>query len=217
MPRQSKRLLPFGLTLGIVALTAVLIACFAGPQEGNAPVEPRQQAGTALPSVQEVPNLLETSNRTELSLCVDGAGGFTPAQAQVQLVRQALDGAVAVVPSLPTEYGQRAVSAGCPPPTAMIGRPVPEDEPWTGVVRVGAGAPRDPSLHRLFVYFVSPDAYALHFGAKPYFRTIAEEMCQVDECWGVTGALYVSPSITADTLREALIDNLNLRPLLEQQ
>lgn len=215
MPRQSNRLLLGGLTLGTFALTGVLIACFVGTQEGDAPVA--TPGGTPLSHVDFQPgSLLFTTNRTQLSLCVEGAGGFSVAQAEVELVRRALEDAVAVVPSLPAEYAQRSVSAGCPLATALIGRLVPEDEPWTGVVRVGVGTSRDPSLHRLFVYFVSPDAYAAHFGTRPYFRTTAEDICEVDECGGVTSALYVPPSITPGTLREALFNNLNLRPLLEE-
>jgi len=114
----------------------------------------------------------------------------------------------------------RAAIHGCPPPTAIIGRLLKDDEVNVGSVLVGGPGEPAPSEERLFVYFVSPDVFAESFGTRPYFRTIAETFCGElggDNCGGVTTALYVPPSITADALRQALIDRLNLRPLMNQE
>ena len=92
-----------------------------------------------------------------------------------------------------------------------------DDETTVGVVQVGEGGTRPPSDYTLFVYFVSEDAYVQSFGTRPYFSSTAEIFCVGDVCPGVTTALYVPTSIGADTLRQALVDNLNLGPLMNSE
>ena len=166
-------------------------------------------------------SLLFASNRTMLSLCVDGAGGLTVSDEQVATVAEALELAIASVPDPPNEYRERRVSRGCPAPSAMeslqsgLSRKGRLDEQdWTfGDLIIGqSGAPSEPSPHRMFVYFVSPDLYSQSFSAEPYFRATAETICEGDVCGGVTTALYVRSSATAEVLQTAFLRLLNLTP-----
>jgi hypothetical protein len=69
-----------------------------------------------------------------------------------------------------------------------------------------------PSEHGVFVYFVSPEAYASSFGSEPYGLAEEEIFCRLDFCIGVTPGLYVSTSISGDVLGQGLLKALGLLP-----
>ncbi len=164
-------------------------------------------------------NLLFTTNRTVLSICVDGAEGYTVTPDDLDGVRLALEDAIRRTAEPPTEYGVRVVVEGCPEPRApsyvisTSGADRLDENDWNiGDVIIGdRGAPPEPSPHRLFVYLVPPDVYTGYFVAEPYFRHTAESLRSGDEFIGVTGAVYVRSSISHQDVRAALMHNLNLR------
>ena len=72
--------------------------------------------------------------------------------------------------------------------------------------------PDVPSRHRVFIYFLSPEAYASSFGSEPCGLADEEVFCRRDLCWGVTIGLYVSTSISSDLLGQGLLKTLGLLP-----
>ena len=153
--------------------------------------------------------LLLSEERCSLSLCVDGAGGETVSDGQVETVRDRLESVLAGVSSLPPEYGKRAVVRGCPPAGGLTAAPVdPGERPMGAVLR----DPDVPSEHRVFVYFLSPEAYAASFGGETYGLATEEMFCRLDQCWGVTLGLYVSTSLSSELLGQGLLKALGLLP-----
>ncbi len=148
-----------------------------------------------------------------VSVCVDGAGGIDASDTEVELVRQALDTALAGATHIPgADTVPRRVVEGCPPPLALTGQPksysaeVPMR--WLGPTEV-------PSPHVLFVYFVGSEMYRDEFHDLPdfvYFTGDAERRCDRDiggdpanlrdgdDCSLLTQALYLPPSPDLDAL-----------------
>ena len=100
---------------------------------------------------------------------------------------------------------------GCPPPSSLSGSP-----PTDALERrrnldqaVWIWPPATPSLHRLFIYVMPPEAYAAYFGDDPYAVGTSELLCSGDVCAAVTGSLYI-PSASSDTLRQGLSSALGL-------
>jgi len=231
-----KRRLPPALGTLLVLLTFVLLVmgCSGAARESTerrtAP-QPDARAPTGTPTgltevdpvgargnVTFTTTILATSNRSHLSVCVDGAGGFSISGAEVERVRQALDSGLG---SLGEEYihapkyrQEAEVSRGCPPPTSALTADELGEQSRTRYgdllvdpvsVRVPAGDA--PSEHRVFVYFVPPDVYGAAFGAKPYAMGSAEFLCGAGyNCAEVTTALYVTPLVDADVLSDAALD-----------
>jgi hypothetical protein len=152
---------------------------------------------------------LLSPTRTHLSLCVEGAGGYSISGEDVTAVQAALDEGLAEQPVIPLEFEQREVMSGCPPPSEPLG---------TSTMILGLYAPHygdgddGPSEHRLFVYKTTTEVYRATFGSQPYAKGSAEFVCEGDACRGVTTAVYIPTSASDATLIEALLDGLLLRP-----
>ncbi|MCH8994961.1 MAG: hypothetical protein IH959_08365 [Chloroflexi bacterium] len=237
-----KRRLPPALGTLLVLLTFVLLVmgCSGAARESTerrtAP-QPDAMAPTGTPTglteadpvgargnVTFTTTILATSNRSHLSVCVDGAGGGTATATDVAQVRQALDTGLANLEGVYTTAADYrlgiTVSAGCPPPTAALTADELGEQSRTRYgdllvdpvsVRVPAGGA--PSEHRVFVYFVPHDVYGAAFGAKPYAMGSAEFLCGAGyNCAEVTTAQYVTPSVNADVLSDAALDAIGFLP-----
>lgn len=203
-----KRLVLFGLVAAVLGTGAYFAVQFAVAQVGH----------------ESAINYLRTDNRTQLSVCVDGAGGLVVSDAEVEKVRQTLDEALnsfpnvppaylddlqIAAPQVPPQYLQRQVVSGCPAPRALTATPSnPSD--WSFDFGVVVPGPEAASEHRVFVYFVQGDAYAASFANAPYATTVEEFVCGGDVCEGVTRGLYVPAGVPGDALQEGLLFALNL-------
>lgn len=197
MSIRRKRLVGGLLVAAVLATVGVLVARFAGAQEDP----------------QVTHNPLITTNRTHLSICVDGARGYAVSQQEVTWLREALDDALNNSPLTPPEFAQRELVTGCPSPPAALTEDNPNfHELWQALVH-GVGWPvvDTPSPHLVFVYLVPPEFYESKFDI-PYLVGNADRTCEVDTCVPLTVALYLSPAIESQMLREALLDSLGLLP-----
>jgi hypothetical protein len=104
MKRNLAATILFGLVLALAA------AC-ASASEQPSPTQHEPTLG----------GVLLVSNRSQLSICVDGGAGLGVSESDVDRVRGALTDALAEADSVPTEYSDWRVSQGCPPPVALIG------------------------------------------------------------------------------------------------
>ena len=195
---RLKRVVFVGAGLLAVAVVGFAVAQFAGAQDGEVTTGPP----------------LGLSNRDVLSVCVEGGGGASVGDAEVRAVSDALGSGLDAVGETRPEFTDYKVSRGCPPSVVLAGTPLPpEDRPifslWAAVDFREAS---EASRHRAFVYFVSPAAYAEYFGSDAYFLTTAEYVCHGDFCGPVTGAVHVPEGTDVPTLRESLLDRLNLLP-----
>ena len=149
--------------------------------------------------------LLDSDERTSLSVCVDSAGGYVLSKQDFQEIARMLEGELSTRADLPPEYAVHDVSQGCPAPFTSLGTP----EPFPGMF---APSPDKPNDHRLFVYVVPPEVYSATFRAEEYTVAPEEFACEGDTCWTVTFGLYVPSSATEETLCAGLQDGLNLAP-----
>lgn len=184
------------------AFVAILIAVLAAAGYWVTQLVDAQQTA---PELTASPLLI--TNRDRLSLCVDGADGFTASSEDVDSVRTALDAGLGKQLQIPNEYTKRVVTAGCPPPSARLG--TPEDYIGLNATRYYPGD-GSPSEHLLFIYFVSRDVYTASFGTQPYAYVPEEFICEGDVCWVVTYGLYFPESVTPDVLEATLVDRLVL-------
>lgn len=195
---MSRRIAFLVGTIGLVLICAAFALACDG--EGKDALEAVQT-----PTAEEDGVLtgwpLRTSNRTMLSLCVDGAGGFLISDAQVEAVEAALEESLGGIHNPLPEFRQWEVSTGCPPaPNLFITD--------TGVVLDGLGAKTDwPSRHLVFVYFLPADSFKPS-SDFPYEEMTTEQMCIEYSCYAVTAGLYVNASISQEILREALLRTL---------
>ena len=209
---MNRRQLPL-LILVLLALGGALLAaaCFRGGNDDVAPTRTPEVAPTSTGDIT-AERLLRSrlaSNRTEFSVCVDGAGGVSVTRTEIDKVRQAVDSAIGSLSVVPT-----AVTEGCPPPLALTGEKLH--------FRQLSGSnfspryfipPELPSLHRIFVYFVSPEAYAASFDQPyPYVFSNEEVVCELDICNSVSSGLYVTSDITSELLGYAIQDFYRLKP-----
>src|SRR4030042_1915105 len=100
------RLLGAIISISVLAVGAFLVVRFTIAEVGNDPEE----------------DLLLAENRTELSVCVEGAGGLDISDEHVERGRQALEGGLEGGSFVPSEYSQRTITVGCPPPSAHLGQ-----------------------------------------------------------------------------------------------
>lgn len=194
MTNRLKLYLGGGLLVAGIGVAVFVLSQFAAGDEPAVTVEGQ----------------LLASSRSNLSLCVDGAGGFSVSSREVEAVREALARGLASVPDVPDEYAEPNVVAGCPPATGLTGTPVNPLDRIGGLILTGGEA---PSPHFAFIYFVPAEAYGGSFGSQPYGRTHEESICRGDVCFsGVTAGLYLSPSVTSEVLQQALLHVLNWPP-----
>ena len=207
----------FPLILIAVGLAALTAACASSTDQP--PSDTAIDADVGGEGEVTSGGLLLVSNRTQLSLCVDGAGGFSVSDDEVDRVRDALEGVLAAADNPPSEYSDRAVSRSCPPPTALTGSVLDYGERYGFGVLSGSGALEtagDASRHRLHVYVVPPDVYATSFGADAYATTAEDLLCDVDVCIWLTQGLYITPSTGSDVISRALRSVLVLNPPLPE-
>lgn len=209
--------------VGALAGIALALLFIPGPDD-----IPETGVASAGGSVTEVTGLLGTSNRANLSLCVDGAGGFTLSAQDVANVRRALaDGLTSVRDRFPgaAKYREGAeVSEGCPPATAALTAAELADREADGTAKAGdipgnpiriPGTGDTPSSHVLYVYIVPEDVYERTFAtAGPWAKGAAEMLCFGHACAQVTTALYVPPRIDAARLMEGVLSSIGLGPPL---
>lgn len=205
------------LVLGSISLlgaTVFVAAQFLDSREAT-----QTDSVSAGTNVSFTGGMLTTSNRSNLSVCVDAAGGATSVSADVEKVRQAIDDGLAGVADvyINAQQYQRdvEVTSGCPAPTAALTAAELAERPSTQRHSDLLGDPvrlASPSQHRVFVYFVPADVYDLAFSSKPYARGAAEFLCEGHVCAEVTTGLYVRPSVSADVLSEGLRDVIGFLP-----
>ena len=145
-------------------------------------------------------------NRDALSICVDGAGGLSASDADVDLVRDGLD---SITSNLGVDgYLSYIVEArtpqGCPESPLELGTAINRSEVAMYRLRV-------PSEHFVFVYFLPEDIYQATFGDEPYFGVGVEMCCMTGNDASVTFSVYTSRSIDADILGEALMHAMAFR------
>ena len=141
-------------------------------------------------------------NRDDLSICVDGAGGLSASDADVELVRDGLD-------SITANLGEKGYLSyiveaktpqGCPEPPLELGKAINKYEAARLMYRL-----RVPSEHFVFVYFLPEDIYQATFGDEPYFGVGVEMCCMTGNDASVTYSVYSTRSIDEDTLGQALM------------
>lgn len=207
-----------GVLLLIIVLALGVSGCGKNTSSTNS-VQSATPTASAVTNVVFSGGMLTTSNRANLSVCIDAAGGGTIASAEVERVRQAMDDGLASVADLygDAEQYQQGLetSSGCPPPTGALTATELAERPNGQRHGDLLGDPvrlTDPSQHRVFVYFVPPDLYSLAFSSKPYAKGPAEFLCGGHECAEVTTGLYVTPSVSPSVLSEALLDAIGYLP-----
>ena len=192
------------LLLVLLALGGALLAAACGGDS----TEPEPTIATVTRQGTAEGRLLY-SDRSNLSVCVDGAAGFNVSDTELVAVQAALDSGLASVPDVPGVYSQPAVAVGCPaPPAALVDQTV---KPANRAFELGVIVDV-PSNHLLFVYFMDVDTYTASFGSEPYSKATAEYICTFDNCVGVTLSVYFPQTAGSDVLREGLLDILSLLP-----
>lgn len=156
--------------------------------------------------------VLASSDRTHLSVCIDGAAGAATSETALTAVRQALS-EIRSSPYYRPEFGEPEAVEGCPAPSALSGSPPTDavERHYTLEQTVRVWPPASPSPHRVFVYVMPPEVYADYFGDDPYAVGTSEMLCSGDVCVAVTGSLYI-PSASSDALQQGLSAALGLRP-----
>lgn len=186
--------------LAVLALTAFLLVEFVGAQLTHEP-------GIGGP--------LRVDSRSQLSLCVDGSNGLSVSDNEVDRVRDALETVIAGADDPPSEYDDRAVSLGCPPPVALTGQPLSRSDRHSfGVSPRALESASEASRHRFHVYVVPPEVYVTSFGGEAYATTSEEFICDGDVCTSLTRGLYITPSTSSDVISRALRAGLVLLPPL---
>lgn len=167
-----------------------------------------------------VAGMLIMSDRSHLSVCVDGAASAAVDSAVVEMVRQATeDGLLSVDGTFDRaeEYRQGLhVVNGCPPATAALTPDqITEQSRRFGDILgepVHATTPASISEHRVHVYLLPQRAYQSAFGEKSYALGAAEFLCSGGVCAEVTAALYVPETATPPTLSDGLLDAIGFLP-----
>ena len=196
---HTRRKMVVGLTL-LVAISAGGVALLIASQRDD--TRRQQDVG---------PGRLLVKGRTELSVCVDGAGGYVLADRDVALVSTAVDSALGSLDQAPREFGTPSVTSGCPPPLPLTGKRLYYNDLCCVFVSVVRDQ-RSVSPHLLFVYFVSDDAYSESFGEKSYATGTAESYCRGDTCSPMTASLYVRSSARGNLLADGVLEAVGLAP-----
>ncbi len=165
------------------------------------------------------------NHRDHLSVCVADETGAPASVEQLVLVEAELR-SLTISAIWQDDFGEPEVVAGCPPPSAFSGPPLGEPHPQAsrtvtphdvGERAVFFWRPAAPSVHKIFVYFVPRDTLAEYFDEPTYSEgryalVTAELYCEGDNCAAVTGAMYVPPSTTTESVQQGLLDSLGLLP-----
>lgn len=150
--------------------------------------------------------ILATDNRERLSFCLNRVPEGDPHVEDVDKLREAIAKAHAFleVGHVVRRYLEpnNVTPGGCPAPSVPVEvqAPTPGDK-FGHPVRV-----ETPSEHRVFVYLLPEEDYAVTFADQPYYETSAEMLCSGDQCWEVTTAIYAPSSLKENVLAEAVLD-----------
>ena len=193
-----------------VVLIAILAAC-SSEEEPAVPSTPSPIATTIVATQQPAGptatpwawfRTFAGGNRDDLSICVDGAGGLSASDADVELVRDGLDSLTANlgVDGYLSYIVEARTPRGCPEPPLELGTTITRSEAARLMYRVGV-----PSEHFVFVYFLPQEVYQATFGDEPYFGVGVEMCCMTGNDASVTYSVYSTRSIDEDTLGQALM------------
>jgi hypothetical protein len=207
---MSEALMARTLTPALLLIAALLSVCDGGDGDATPTADATETPEVARESATPVTAIggpLQTSNRSNLSLCVDGAFGLEAADEKLDTVRDVVESVVEGLPVAVPEYADPEVVAGCPASQVLSGEPS-EFSPFKG----GSVQPwlgEAPSRHRFFIYFLPDGRYQEWFGDQPYATGSEESLVWVDMVLsGVTGGVYFAESAASDVLERALTDEL---------
>ena len=151
-------------------------------------------------------NPLIDAERSELSICITGEGGYVSDTNDVARVEAALDDGLAKHDGLPVEYGSRIVTEGCPPTRVPIGELVGNPSVFATVVDT-------PSIHFMFIYLLPEATHVEMFPLQErYALGTAEHMCSGDVCTRATLVLFLPSSAEPSDIERALLEALRLVP-----
>ncbi len=146
------------------------------------------------------------AERSELSICVTGEGGYVADTADLARVQTALDDGLAKHDGLPVEYGNRSVTEGCPPTRVPIGELVGNPSNFSRAVE-------SPSIHFMFIYLLPESTHNEMFPLQErYALGGAEHVCAGDECERVTIGLFLPSNADPSDIEQALLEALLLVP-----
>ena len=182
------------VVLTLFLIIGMLIGCNNTTRDGPSTTPTAQLTG-----MDQVDHLypLFALARTELSICVDGMGGYHATEADLDTFSDALRTVLSEHPEAPQEQSAPSVSAGCPAPKII-------DEAGTVYSRLVD----QPSEHYLFVYFLSLEDYRAAFHGL-YTVDGAEHVCSGDECMLATLGIYIPSTEGLEILQQAIIDALS--------
>jgi len=195
---SRRKLLAAGVAFAALALgIALVVINLAGAEEGD----------------DEGPLLF--SDRTQLSICLDGAAGYETNDTDAQAVRQGIEETLATSPiEVPREYAEWELVEGCP-------HPAPNLTGQRGLSEIFAngsigGLISEPSPYRLFVFLLPSELYAndplIARAQLPYILGSGETICETDLCDNLSRAVYLPANASKGALREALLAGLYLLP-----
>jgi hypothetical protein len=214
-----------GRVAGVVVLALLLVAAgvtllvtgLSDDQSTSARTEQQptisvaDEKATLIAQTPEPPvlHVLRASNRSELSICVDGIG-VTVGDREVELVQEALREQrvrLRLAGEIGTLFDNARIVQGCPPAGALDpSRHTTGGK--TGKTIMGK-ATSDPSPHLLHIYVVASEQFETWFGngpVVPSYVPAAEELsCRGDQCREVTLGLYLNGFPTADELYQELL------------
>ena len=207
MSKQQVPLLATLALLFVLAAVALVITEFHGTDAGTA-----QESGAT-----SVGGPLRVSNRVTRSLCYTAVGGQTVTSDHRDRLDQAVDMLGVELAGHP--FPTVELTRGCPPPAAAdeAHRSV---DPKTGEITALGPITETPSMHVIHLYFVEQDLFLDWFGGQPWVITGEEIWCgnpRTFQCSAITKGIYVTPSATADTLHESMIDAIGLRSPLDDR
>ena len=146
------------------------------------------------------------AERSELSICVTGEGGYVSDTDDLARVQTALEDGLARHEGLPVEYDSRSVTEGCPPTRVPIGELVGNPSSFSSVVEAS-------SNHFMFIYLLPVTTYNEMFPSQErYALGSAESVCAGDECERVTIGLFLPSNADASDIEQALLEALLLVP-----
>lgn len=212
------------LAVLVVAVGVFALAC-------SSSAEPRPE--TLTPGSDQI-NRLMTDTRTSLSVCVDSAGARASLPSDVDTVRLGLDSAMRSLESIPTELGERNVTAGCPPALEFTGERLDEFDHMDAAKYVTDETGLSP--HRIMVYFVSKDEFTTAFKDYLYDWGFSEYLCESPRrtpdiatlraqplthgrgkpCEPKTTSLYLPSDPPTDSLVQGILRVLGLQERVEE-
>ncbi len=160
--------------------------------------------------------ILATTNRDHLGFCLSRFPEQSVANSDIDKLANAIlaaDRSLNGFDGAKRYFDTHSVKADdCPPPPVPLGRRQVSKyhaSEYAGRVAI-------PSVHRVFVYFVSKDVYTATFGAEPYVAAAAEMLCSGDNCAEVTTAIYTTRAVSDRELAAAILRALGLYEACER-